>query len=343
MNAARVPILDDPRLRKPEGSLYEREFWGITRHEAIAGAAELLLSARAKGEVARVVAPLGAGIGLPDLAGWADRIKRHTPNPSTDDADTVAFLQDVRNRRHANWHFVNVPIGADGYDRRRYQAFTSDEDVVQMIAHAARVLAGQSNRFSELSALRLVTHLVGDVHQPIHVGCCYIKGVGASARLVRDPADAAHLPNDRGGNNLLLPIGSGGTSLHSYWDSRLGGSGAGEDDAATADPGLKRLFVQKLVAMMDASGGPAAADARPLPSGAPDRWAETWATQSILAAREAYRSLEIEGAHADSDDQFDVTWEGKQAYDARCVPIVGKQMTAAANNLAVLLNTLWHE
>jgi hypothetical protein len=334
-----MSFVNDAVLRKPEAGLFAIDFWGIDRHEAIAAAAEMHLSQNATEEVRRIVAPLGAGSSFSGLAGWADTVKRRPPGPN-DDPATVEFLEDERNKTNDTWHYVNIPAQADAYDRQRYPTFTRDDDVVQMIAHAVRALRGNSDRFSELNALRLVIHLVGDVHQPIHVGCGYIDRSSQPAKLVLDPQKAAaeNLDHDRGGNRLFLPIGNG-RHLHGYWDSQIGSVPAGDDDGhdhfAAAAPELKAQFVQKLVemtaAMPLAQSQFAAVD--------PERWAEQWATESLAAAREAYSSYRITGSR--SGGNFDISWEGKAAYDARCKPIANARLAAAVSNLAALLNKIW--
>lgn len=319
-----------PLSRRGTG-LFASEFWGISRHEAIAAAAEPLLNANAAAAVAGITAPLGDNFPFSGLAGWADKVKRAEPRPG-DDEDTVAFLSDPRNRANDTWHYVNIPCHADGYDRIKYPGFTRDDDVVQMIAAAVRVLAGGSDRFSALNALRLVIHLVGDVHQPIHVGCSYIDRSTEPARLVFDPQVAASrgLQHDRGGGRLLLPAAG---NLHGYWDGRLGSVTAGNDRGVP--PQLRSRFVQKLVDLTQASPE---ASAGFLASGDPERWAEQWATESLMAAREAYVSLRITGA---SGSNYKVSWEGKPGYDARCKPIATARLTAAVRNLAALLNRIF--
>lgn len=344
MGSPLQPLIHDPLLKKPNAGLYASEFWGISRHEAIAGAAEIELTEKAKMELSRIVAVLGDGVGLSSLAGWADRIKRRRPQPG-DDPDTLEFLEDERNITQPTWHYVNIPAGADGYDRTKYPKFTRDEDVVQMTAHAVNVLIGASDRFSELNALRLVTHLVGDVHQPIHVGCGYVDRSGPVATLVLDPMIAAeqNLRHDRGGNSLLLPIGANGRSLHSYWDSMGAIDDDGEEqlqDAGGVSPEIKVQFIQKLAAMVQhaKASEPAANHLAPLPV---DQWAKTWATESLADAHKAYQSLVITGPSGTSTTNFRVGWEGQPVYDARCKPIANQRLTAAVRHLAALLNEIW--
>jgi hypothetical protein len=348
-DAAAAPA-DDPELKKPGGGLYEAEFWAISRHEAIAGAAEALLSTAAASEVQRILEPLGHV--MADVAGWADTIKRRRPM-ADDDPDTVAFLEDERNKAQPTWHYVNLPLDAEGYDRERYATFTRDDDLVQILAEAIRVLQGRSDRWSEVNALRLVVHLVGDIHQPIHVGCCFIDESSDPPKLVRDPAEAEGLDSDRGGNHIILPLGESGADLHSYWDKRLGGKGAErelgagsdvEGDALTdaaPEPSaeLKKRFIAKLSAMIqrdDVTAGEA--DAADAPLSPPDEWPVQWATDALVLAREAYESLTITGRHPKG---YEVTWEGREAYDSRCKPIVISQLKLAARNLAKLLGAIF--
>lgn len=354
-------VVDDPELKLPDGTLYEQEFWGISRHELIAGTSEELLGERAKEEARDLLQPLGGG-GLASIAGWADRIKRHTPDHENDDQDTIDFLENEDNKDHSTWHFVNLPLDAEKYSRTQYPKFTRPKDVVQTIGACVRVLKGDSQRFSPINALRLLVHLVGDVHQPIHVGCCYLDESGEVARLVRDPAEAEqlNLESDRGGNNIILPVGNNGVSMHSYWDSRLGGSinhidvnafgsstavsdAAKPNMIATTSLELKRRFVSKLTAMIAQDAGPEPPGASGAFAAPPDRWAIRWANKSLAAARNAYHSLEITGPHGNDDHKYDVSWEGRAAYDARCKPIVAEQLKLATKNLAALLNAIWSE
>ena len=347
-------LIDDPELKMPDATLYESEFWGIARHELIAGAAEeMMRSEKAKEAVRSILSPLN-GMMLSDIAGWADTVKRRGPDPLNDDEATIEFLQDNRNKRNDQWHYVNLPLDAVEYNSATYPEFTRADDVVQMMRECILVLRQESTRFSDLNALRLLVHLTGDVHQPAHVGCCYIDTTATPPKLVRDPevARQKELDSDSGGNDVLLPIGTHGVTLHSYWDTRLGGTIKPEDfrngeassndsppeniDNDAPDRALKRKFIDKLSAIIDESP-PAldeAAEADPEPV---ELWPERWASESLVAARAAYKSLKIT---APREDKFIVAWEGKEVYDKRCKPLVIQQMKLAAQNLASLLDEI---
>jgi len=298
--------------------------WGMRRHAAIATAAmERLQSQRARDEITRILDEGGDG-SLGEAARWADRL-RSSDRPR--DPATERFL--ASNRGFSAWHYVNLPLGLDGYDRERYPEFTRRDDVVQIILRCVEALRspGPRARFEEIIALRWLTHLAGDVHQPVHVGCGFIANAATSqARLVVDPDEVVGLPSDLGGNELRLPIG---TSLHKFWDSQLGPDFVPDPINAESDEPLVRALV-----------------AAPAPAPAED---ETdvegrvigWANASLEAAREAYRSLRIVGFSPSDEGDYPVDWEGEAAYRQRCSPIVSARMGAAASNLAALLDTIW--
>ncbi|QBF26734.1 hypothetical protein EXN22_13890 [Pseudomonas tructae] len=357
-----------PPTRGAQAGLFAQEFWGIDRHQLIAGAAQTLLNVSACDNIARITSALGSDVGLDQLAGWADQIKRRTASPD-DDADTVEFLNDPRNSSHAQWHYVNLPLQATDYSRERYPAFTREDDVVQTITAGIRVLTGNSDRFSRLNALRLVVHCVGDLFQPVHVGCSYIDLKTSPPSLVYDPADvlSRQLRSDTGGNALLLPMGTKGVSLHSYWDSRLGGRVDLDDIGADArvaafEPAepedacvsfndriteytdindAKRCeHIDKLVELMNVPAAIGLLAHTPLP-GPLESWPAVWATDSLAAAREAYKSLSIDRPVGPEMRSFFVRWEGEDAYVARCKPIMLQRLTGAARGLADLLNGVW--
>ena len=76
---------------------------------------------------------------------------------------------------------------------------------------------------SKRNALKLLVHFLGDIHQPLHVGCGFIdvNGPNGTILIVKDPAIAAqkNLPHDKGGNDLV--IDNDRKNLHSFWDFTL--------------------------------------------------------------------------------------------------------------------------
>jgi hypothetical protein len=85
------------------------------------------------------------------------------------------------------------------------------------ITENGSVTAGMSKRI----ALRVLIHLVGDIHQPLHCGTGYydVRNL-ARPKLISRPSEAARFRNteDRGGNQLFYGTGKF-DELHAYWDS----------------------------------------------------------------------------------------------------------------------------
>ena len=79
-----------------------------------------------------------------------------------------------RNRHHDKFHFTDVPLQQPTY--RPGSAGTEGIDVVQMIAYAVDQLSGKHPpakpdvNLTDTEAVWLLAHLVGDIHQPLHVG-----------------------------------------------------------------------------------------------------------------------------------------------------------------------------
>jgi len=65
-------------------------------------------------------------------------------------------------------------------------------------------LKGHSELDGLSTAMRLLLHYAGDIHQPLH----------ATSRVNHDYEEG-----DRGGNSVALPSVSGAKNLHSVWDS----------------------------------------------------------------------------------------------------------------------------
>ncbi len=323
--------------RSSPPSLLDVAFWSVSRHELIADAASTFLKQPARQAIAAITEPLGANADLRDLAGWADKVKGRMPSPNADSLfgpGSREFLTKFPGDASRDWHFVNLPLAIGTYAAAQEAGFTRQDDVVQMLRKTIEVLQGESTLMSKLNALRWVVHLTGDVHQPVHVGCGFIKP-GNPPKIIVDPAAITEdgLAHDRGGNNIILPL-NGKPNLHTYWDSTL----AGEIDEQGGGPAALASGpdhpTRKLVVLMERTAAPAAAaDAIPV-SQLPAMWAE----ESLAAAREAYSTLKIVSK---SGSKYRVSWEGKPAYDERCSPILSSRLTAAAHRLAELLNRIY--
>lgn len=151
--------------------------WGPLGHRHIAEMAEVRLAP----ETRAFIDPLLQGASLADLSTRLDE-----------------------RRSDAGWdwvkplHYVNVsPVGST-YDAAR--DCPDNRCVVEAIRwYAHRLHDPASSPAESLLALEMLTHLVGDLHQPLHVG----------------------LEADRGGNDVEVDWEGEPHTLHELWDSVL--------------------------------------------------------------------------------------------------------------------------
>jgi hypothetical protein len=118
-------------------------------------------------------------------------------------ADVVSWPEDVRNTTHRetyNWHFVNIPLGSNGYDPRRdCQPAPRGDCIIAALERAEQEVATPSATSEQRRvALIFLIHLIADLHQPLHVSD----------------------NNDRGGNGRPVEIADA-RNLHSAWDSGI--------------------------------------------------------------------------------------------------------------------------
>ncbi|HEY4208235.1 MAG TPA: S1/P1 nuclease [Puia sp.] len=287
--------------------------FGGPRHRAIADIANDHLEPGPKAKIQVLLKKIKVS-SLQDIATWADDIKP-TSKKKPKDKDTVDFLAKFHDSRE--WHFVDLPVNATGYDPVKYAPFTRPDDIVQMTVESINVLLGHSTKFSPLNALRWVTHLVGDMHQPLHIACGYIDFSGAMPRIVFDSDEivAKHLlqKSDLGGNKIILPIGSGGKPLHTYWDT----------DLPSKDNNL-----------LDSPPMPA-----PVPKNQLVGLPAAWVSENVQFAKQAYQGLTVKGTNVHPGN-VDVSFD-QAVYDKRCVPLIKELSLKAAGRLAGLLNTIF--
>jgi len=114
-------------------------------------------------------------------------------------ADVADWADTVRKQRgQGAWHYANVREGESTYVRER--DCPAGECVVEKIRGYRGVLedAGEPPA-RRREALMYLVHLVGDVHQPLHLGT----------------------QSDRGGNRISLTYRGKMTNLHALWDGGL--------------------------------------------------------------------------------------------------------------------------
>ena len=125
------------------------------------------------------VRDLLGGQELADASIWADRIRGQRRN-------TGAL------------HFVNIPLDAGAYDPQAY--CPNGQCIIAAIETDRQILADPSaTSVARTEALRFLIHLIGDLHQPLHVSD----------------------NNDKGGNQTQVQFFGSGTNLHKVWDGQL--------------------------------------------------------------------------------------------------------------------------
>jgi len=153
--------------------------WGANGHRIVAEIAEMNLSKKAKKELKNLI----GNDGLAEWANWMDFIKSDP---------TWKFAEP--------WHYVDLPghMEKDAFitGLKKLEGKTLYTQIPEMI----QILKNKSNTQEERAkALRFLLHLMGDLHQPLHVG--------------RD--------EDQGGNKITVFWFKEKTNLHRIWDETL--------------------------------------------------------------------------------------------------------------------------
>lgn len=144
----------------------------------------------------RIIATLAADQLSPHARKQVELLLFDEPDPSL---PGVSFWADQhKNRYTAPMHYVNMPLGQCSYEPTR--DCPKGRCVVEGIKRYRFQLSDvQAKRETRITALKMLVHLVGDAHQPLHAG----------------------LEEDRGGNLFQLQWAGKGSNLHRLWDSQL--------------------------------------------------------------------------------------------------------------------------
>jgi hypothetical protein len=199
---------------------------------------------------------------------------------------------------HHWFHYTDVPlVGGEKYGDGK--AGRTKWDIVHMIPYCIAVLKGEvpednPRKITKTMAVILLTHFVGDIHQPLHVGAEFFDKEGHPV----NPGKTADSLEDQGGNTLTLNLTSGPTDairhakFHYYWDSEtvaanlplLPETMPKEERRAKTDAAKLELvheFVKREPGSWRLDSGVALKD-----------YAETWANEILPLAREAHARLQ---------------------------------------------------
>ena len=290
--------------------------FGDAGHRVIGRIAELRLrDTRALAEIRRILKQRET---LADAAVWPDVIK----NPLYEDEDTALFR--LNHPAHDTYHYANLPFQSPRYDLAVLGARPSD--IVQTAREAIRVLRGTSRFFTRREALRVLAHLTGDVHQPLHTGNAFLT---ASAPLQFIVPDGATGWRSTLGGNALVYGPANRFNLHSYWDSHAVNLSMGQDDV---EGYAARLFKQVPVVPGWRSEGDA------------ESWPAQWASESLALARDAHKGISLlEYIGPDDQNRTPHRWTIRQpaGYDDLAKSRVPAQLAAAGYRLAATLQAIW--
>ena len=155
--------------------------WGVTGHRVVAEIAQSHLSSKAKKELRKLIGKES----LSQWANWPDFIKSDTTH-----------TWDMASK----WHYVNIPgnLGKDDFIKA-LKGLTGENLYSQIQAMTSQLKDKSLPVEKRQIALRFLIHLVGDLHQPLHVG----------------------REEDQGGNKISVNWFEKTTNLHSVWDNAL--------------------------------------------------------------------------------------------------------------------------
>jgi len=149
--------------------------WGPTGHRATGLVAEKHLTKKAKKALEKIL----QGQSLAMASTWMDDVR----SDSTFD-------------HMADWHWVTIQNG-ETYDQ---SAKNPNGDIIQTLERILKELkSGKLNPSEEALRVKILIHLVGDLHMPLHVG-------GGT---------------DRGGNDVRVTWFRTDSNLHRVWDSDM--------------------------------------------------------------------------------------------------------------------------
>lgn len=153
--------------------------WGVLGHRIVGEIADFYLQPKARKAVQQILGSESMAM----TANWADFIKSDT---------SYNYL--------SNWHYVNFP---DALSQSDVFSFLDHQPAPNIYNKTNEMIAVLKNPKStpeqKKLALRMVIHLMGDMHQPMH-----------TARK-----------DDLGGNKILLTWFGEKSNLHRVWDEGL--------------------------------------------------------------------------------------------------------------------------
>lgn len=153
--------------------------WGTTGHRVVGQIADSYLAKKTKKEIYKILGNESIAM----ASNWPDFIK-----------------SDPAYNYLGNWHYINFKGGQTETEIKDYLAKDTATDAYTKINWLSGQLKNKSlEKDKQVFYLRLLIHIVGDIHQPLHVG-----------RF-----------EDLGGNRIRVVWFRDSVNLHQVWDSKL--------------------------------------------------------------------------------------------------------------------------
>jgi len=149
--------------------------WGQKGHDTTCAIAEQHLTRRAKRHIRKIL----DGKSIVYWSNWLDNAS-HTP--------TYEYT--------LTWHYKNIDANQT-FDE--VPPFETGDIVTALTEQIAKLKSAQLSHEEEVLALKIVIHLMGDLHQPLHMG---------------------H-KSDLGGNQIMVKFFNQELNLHTVWDTNL--------------------------------------------------------------------------------------------------------------------------
>jgi hypothetical protein len=153
----------------------EEIVWGQTGHRVVGQIAYMNLTKKAKKNIEKLL----GGEGLAIISTFPDDIK-----------------SDHQYDNFKPWHYINFE-GDETYEESKKNP---KGDLIIGIQKCKDILSNPTSSMKDkVFYIKFLVHLIGDLHQPMHIG----------------------KSSDRGGNSIRLKWFRGNANLHSVWDSKM--------------------------------------------------------------------------------------------------------------------------
>ncbi|WP_460219131.1 S1/P1 nuclease [Psychroserpens sp. MEBiC05023] len=159
------------------GQIHAKEStaWGKKGHRVVASIADNYLKASTKRKLKKLLHHES----LAFVSTFADEIKA-----------------DKRYDKYKTWHYINMPLDGTYATSEK----NPNGDLVTGIAYCKEIITSKTSTDDDKAFyLKLLIHLIGDLHQPFHIG----------------------LKDDRGGNDFHVQWNFKDSNMHKVWDTQM--------------------------------------------------------------------------------------------------------------------------